>query len=38
VGGCAEKVFLVGDTTVWEGEKPTPPWRKDAIMWHLLEF
>ena len=38
VGGCAEKVSLVGDTTVWEGEKPTPPWRKDAIMWHLLEF
>jgi hypothetical protein len=38
VGGCTERVFLVGDTSVWEGERPDPPWRKDVFMWHLLEF
>lgn len=38
IGTCKEKVLLVGDTTVWDGEMPTPPWRKDEIMWYLLNF
>ncbi|MEO0139864.1 MAG: hypothetical protein ABIL16_00820 [candidate division WOR-3 bacterium] len=38
LGDCKEKVLIVGDTTVWGGEKPTPPWKKDEVMWYLLNF
>ncbi len=38
IGGCTEKVILVGDTSVWEGENPTLPHNKEIFMWYLLQF
>ncbi len=38
LGKCLEKVFLVGDASVWGGEKPSPPWKKDEVMWYLLAY
>lgn len=38
LGKCIEKVFIVGDVSVWGGEKPSPPWKKDEVMWYLLVY
>ncbi len=38
LGECDESVIIVGDPSVWEGEKPEPPWKSDEVMWYLLTF
>lgn len=36
LGRCVSRTILVGDTSVWEGEMPEPPWNEDDLLWYLL--
>ncbi len=38
ISKCDERVFIVGDTSVWGGERPSPPWKDDDVLWYLLTF
>ncbi len=36
LGKCVSRTLIVGDTSVWEGETPEPPWNGDDVLWYLL--